>query len=119
MVTFGSRGDVEPFATLGRELVDAGHEVRLVSHAMFAGLCDQDRLEFAPVRGRSVRELLESEEAQALQRMRHRPLKLTRGLTALLEPELQLMYEDMLAAVQGSDAVLCFPATVPAIDVAT
>ena len=34
-VTFGSRGDVEPYAALGRELVAAGYEVRLAAQEAF------------------------------------------------------------------------------------
>lgn len=118
-VTFGSRGDVEPFVTLGRGLADAGHEVRLATHEMFAGLAEGTGQEFAGVPGRSIRDLVESEEGQALLRHVRNPIAIGRRLTALLEPELGPIYESTLAAAEGADAILCFPATFPALDVAT
>lgn len=118
-VTFGSRGDVEPFATLGRGLVAAGHDIRLVTHEMFADLVEGTGQEFVGAPGRSIRDLVESEEGQALLRHVRNPLAIGRRLTALIAPELELIYETTLAAADGADAVLCFPATFPALDVAT
>lgn len=118
-VTFGSRGDVEPFATLGRGLAAAGHDVRLVTHEMFSGLAEGTGQEFAGVPGRSIRDLVESEEGQALLRHVRNPIAIGRRLTALIEPELEQIYASTLAAADGADAILCFPATFPALDVAT
>ncbi len=118
-VTFGSRGDVEPFATLGRGLAAAGHEVRLVSHEMFSDLTEGTGQEFVGAPGRSIRDLVESEEGQALLRHVRNPLAIGRRLTALIAPDLQHIYETTLAAAEGADAILCFPATFPALDVAT
>lgn len=117
LVTFGSRGDVEPFAALGAGLAAAGHDVRLVTHGMFRSLVAATGVEFVPARGRSTKDLLESDEGRAL--LRHRnPVTALRRLTDLIAPEVETIYADVLAAADGSDAVLCFPATFPALDVA-
>ncbi|MBI4897021.1 MAG: glycosyltransferase family 1 protein [Actinobacteria bacterium] len=86
---------------------------------MFAGLAEGTGQEFEGTPGRSVRDLVESEEGQALLRHVRNPLAIGRRLNALIAPDLEHYYETTLAAAEGADAMLCFPATFPALDVAT
>jgi len=51
LLTYGSRGDVEPFAALGVGLQNAGHAVRLVCPAPYASLAEARGLEVAPIEG--------------------------------------------------------------------
>lgn len=51
LLTYGSRGDVEPFVALGAGLRAAGHTVRLAAPAAFAPLAAAHGLEFAPLPG--------------------------------------------------------------------
>ena len=51
LLTYGSRGDVEPFVALGVGLRAAGHAVRLAAPAAFAPLAGAHGLEFAPIEG--------------------------------------------------------------------
>ncbi len=51
ILTYGSRGDVEPFVALGAGLRSAGHAVRLAAPAPFAELAESYNLEFAPIEG--------------------------------------------------------------------
>jgi sterol 3beta-glucosyltransferase len=51
ILTYGSRGDVEPFVALGVGLQTAGHAVRLAGPAPFAPLVESHGLEFAPIEG--------------------------------------------------------------------
>jgi len=51
LLTYGSRGDVEPFVALGVGLRNAGHSVRLAGPAPFAPLARSHDLEFAPIEG--------------------------------------------------------------------
>lgn len=105
--------------TLGRGLVAAGHEVKLVTHAMFADLAEGTGLEFVGAPGRSIRELVESEDGQALLRHVRNPWMVRRRLNELIARDLELIYEATFEAAAGADALLCFPATFPALDVAT
>jgi sterol 3beta-glucosyltransferase len=118
LVTFGSRGDAEPYAALADRLVERGHDVRLVGHAMFAPMVEGSGIEFCPVRGRSVRELLDDPQVQEVVRDLRRPLRAFRRLASLIGPELHLLYEDTRAAVTGSDVVVCSPLTVPGLHAA-
>ena len=61
----GSRGDVEPYIALGVGLENAGHVVRLVTHANFETLVTSHRLEFWPVKG-SVQDIAQSPEMRQL-----------------------------------------------------
>lgn len=116
--TFGTRGDVEPFLTLGHGLVKAGHEVRLVTHAMFEDLARDSGIEFVGAPGRGMREIIESEAGRQLMRSIGNPLTLTRRIERLFGDDVNLLYRAVLEAAQGVDAMLCFPATFPALDVA-
>ncbi|HWE10952.1 MAG TPA: glycosyltransferase [Solirubrobacteraceae bacterium] len=117
-VSFGSRGDIEPFLTLGRGLAEAGHHVRILTHPEYAHDAADSGMEFIGARGRSTRELIESDEGREVMRHVRNPVVMMRRIAAVLAPELRLIYEDVLSAVRESDAVLAFPATFPALDVA-
>jgi UDP:flavonoid glycosyltransferase YjiC (YdhE family) len=47
----GSRGDVQPFIALGKELQKHGHRVRLATHDVFATFVSDSGLEFYPIGG--------------------------------------------------------------------
>jgi sterol 3beta-glucosyltransferase len=51
ILTYGSRGDVEPFVALGVGLQNAGYAVRLAGPGPFAPLVEAHGLEFAPLEG--------------------------------------------------------------------
>lgn len=51
LLTYGSRGDVEPFVALGLGLQNAGHAVRLVCPAPYAPLAEARGLACAPIEG--------------------------------------------------------------------
>nr|WP_282600153.1 glycosyltransferase [Patulibacter sp. SYSU D01012] len=117
MVTFGSRGDAEPFRALAARMAADGHAVRLVSHAPFVA-DPPPGVEPRPVRGRSVRELMDAPEGRALVAGVRNPLRAVRRLATFLEPELRLLYADTAAGVAGADVVVCSPATFPALHAA-
>lgn len=50
-LTYGSRGDVEPFVALGVRLTAAGYAVRVVAPAPFAPFVEAHDLEFVPIDG--------------------------------------------------------------------
>ena len=51
ILALGSRGDVQPYATLGNGLKSAGHEVRFITFESFASLVAENELDFHPIRG--------------------------------------------------------------------
>ncbi len=54
IVTAGSRGDVAPFTGLGQRLQDAGHQVAIAAHGLFAELVSGCGLEYRALPGDPV-----------------------------------------------------------------
>jgi sterol 3beta-glucosyltransferase len=51
ILALGSRGDIQPYATLGKGLKAAGHHVRLITFESFATLVAENELDFHPIQG--------------------------------------------------------------------
>jgi len=61
IIAMGSRGDVEPYIALGKNLKKAGHYVRVISHQNFDSLINSHGLEFWAIEG-NVQEIAQSAE---------------------------------------------------------
>ncbi len=51
ILALGSRGDVQPYASLGNGLKVAGHQVRFITFENFAPLIAENKLDFHPIQG--------------------------------------------------------------------
>jgi UDP:flavonoid glycosyltransferase YjiC (YdhE family) len=51
LIAPGSRGDVQPYLALGKGLLEAGHDIRFVTHADFETLVTSHGLELWPIGG--------------------------------------------------------------------
>jgi sterol 3beta-glucosyltransferase len=51
ILTYGSRGDVQPFLPLSLRLMEEGHSVRLAAPVRFKDLVEEHKIEFAPLAG--------------------------------------------------------------------
>ncbi|HLX90120.1 MAG TPA: glycosyltransferase [Puia sp.] len=51
ILTYGSRGDVQPYIALALGLIDRGHEARLIANENFAGLVESYGIKFHPLPG--------------------------------------------------------------------
>jgi UDP:flavonoid glycosyltransferase YjiC (YdhE family) len=51
IIAVGSRGDIQPYAALGKGLQQAGYEVCVMTHEAFEGLVRSENLEFFAVGG--------------------------------------------------------------------
>lgn len=49
LLTYGSRGDVEPFIALGTRLLQIGYEVRLIAPVPFMSFAESYGIEFVPI----------------------------------------------------------------------
>lgn len=105
IITSGSRGDIVPFLALGRGLCRSGYDVRLVTHADFAGLADGTGIEFVPF----------ASEAQALHqaaeglRMIHdsrNAFGFVRRFIEMHEPYLESMLRTSWEASRDSDLII-------------
>ena len=86
MITFGSRGDIQPFLALGKGLQRRGHEVRLLTHGTFRTLAEHTGIPFFPL-DESTGELFQTTAGQMLLqtqglRLYHQFARQTRPLIA-------------------------------------
>jgi UDP:flavonoid glycosyltransferase YjiC (YdhE family) len=51
ILALGSRGDVQPYAVLGKGLRAAGHQIRFITFESFEPLVKENGLDFHPIRG--------------------------------------------------------------------
>jgi len=69
ILALGSRGDIQPYATLGQGLKAAGHQVRFVTFENFAALVAENELDFHAIHG-DAQSLVASAGADILALMR-------------------------------------------------
>ncbi|MEU3726849.1 glycosyltransferase [Streptomyces sp. NPDC031705] len=103
-MTAGSRGDVAPYTGLGAGLARAGHDVTLVTHAVFEPLLAGSGVRFQAVPG-DPRAELHSTRGQGLHRSRNGAAKLLRAvaLARRIAPE---MTHSLVRAARDADVVL-------------
>lgn len=104
LIAPGSRGDVQPYVALGKGLVGAGHDVRLVTHRDFESLVGAHGVPFWPFEG-NVQDIAQSEEMRErieggsfVRVISQMAKEAQRGATA--------MAEGGLAACRGMDLVV-------------
>jgi UDP:flavonoid glycosyltransferase YjiC (YdhE family) len=85
---------------------------------MFDQLAAGSGVEFVGSPGRGMREIIESEEAQEMMRSVGNPLTIPRRLEQLFGDDVDLLYDSVAHAAKDVDAILAYPATFPALDVA-
>ncbi|MFI7588758.1 glycosyltransferase [Spongisporangium articulatum] len=101
---YGSRGDVQPPAALGAELVARGHTVRMLAPARYAGLVEAAGLRVEPLRFDPI-EVLASDAGQRWQAARD-PFTFYRRFREVTDPLLRGVLDDAAAAGEGADLVL-------------
>jgi UDP:flavonoid glycosyltransferase YjiC (YdhE family) len=107
----GSRGDAAPYTGLGHRLVEAGHEVTLVTHARFESLAAGSGIRFhaLPVDPRAE---LESPRGRGLHRSSGGVGKLLR-VVDLARRLVGRMTEDLLAAARDAEVLLLSASLAP------
>jgi sterol 3beta-glucosyltransferase len=117
ILALGSRGDVLPYATLGKALHAAGHGVRFATFENFQSLVESHALEFQPIRG-DAQAILSAASGQALAESGRSALRmwraimgsfgpmadgLARDLTPLARHETDLIVSQLPGGLYGSD----------------
>jgi sterol 3beta-glucosyltransferase len=106
IVAIGSRGDVQPCVALGLELRQAGYQVRIATHDIFADLVSRCGLEFALVEG-DPRQTMEGRSGQKWLKSGESLVQFVRGMRGLFTFEsLKKLLSDTVEACRGTDAVL-------------
>ena len=105
VLAVGSRGDVQPYVALGTGLREAGHDVRLATHAQFRALVEERGIECFELEG-DPRALIEEELGQAWLESGSSPLAFWRNLAPLVDRFFERAVADRLAACRPVNAVV-------------
>jgi sterol 3beta-glucosyltransferase len=101
LLTYGSRGDVQPFIALGVRLLAEGYPVRLAAPARFESLVESYGLEFAPLTG---------DTAELARRLADQGggnlLRVSRIIQEYAMPIAVTVFQELEMACAGADAIV-------------
>jgi len=101
LLTYGSRGDVEPFLALADRLTDAGHQVTLAAPEKYRGLLDNDRVRYHGLPG---------DPGALADELRERAgdnlVKIYTAMTRHVLPIAADVFQEINATSRGADVIL-------------
>ncbi|MBR2570422.1 MAG: glycosyltransferase, partial [Paenibacillus sp.] len=115
IITVGTRGDVQPFVALARELQARGHKASICTSAHFAPFVRSYGIACRPMRA-DMMALTQSEEGKRM--LGGNPLAIMSNMKKLVLPMMKTMLEDMWSASQDADVLLCHPKALGGYDIA-
>ncbi|MCU0566012.1 MAG: glycosyltransferase [Oculatellaceae cyanobacterium Prado106] len=109
LLTYGSRGDVQPYIALGLGLKAAGHQVRIATARLYESFVKGYGLDFAPLAGNPQATLSSPDWIDFAEHGRHRLFHVRQGAQILLGDVLEDHLQDSWQACQGTDAIISMP----------
>jgi sterol 3beta-glucosyltransferase len=100
-MTYGSRGDVEPFLALAQGFAKAGHTARLAAPEIYAGLAAGTGVEYIPLPGDP-----DSLVAAMVREAGGNPLRMVSVMIRFVFPLAAAVYGRVRAVAPGSDAIV-------------
>lgn len=101
ILTYGSRGDVQPHIALGVGLMGAGNQVRIAAPKRFAEMVMEYGLEFSPLAGEPA-----DLSAAFVNKAGSNPIKTMRVMAEYAIPLAQQVWADMQTACKDCDAII-------------
>ena len=101
ILTYGSRGDVEPFLSLAQGLQRSGHHARVAGPVVFAKLAEERGVEFVPLPGDP-----DSLVADLVRRAGHNPARMVRVMSRYVLPLAMDVMRAIEPACDGADVVV-------------
>jgi sterol 3beta-glucosyltransferase len=101
LMTYGTRGDIEPFLALAQGFIKAGHCTRLAAPASFASLAAHTGVEYIPLPGNP-----EDLGAAMVQQAGGNPLRMIGVMARFVFPLAAEVYGRLREIAPGSDAIL-------------
>ncbi len=105
IVTFGSRGDVQPYIALGLGLKQAGHQVTLVSHADYEQFVRSCGLGFFATQG-NLQELMEGESFHRFLESGENPIRFMISFSDYVGKLISGLVSDCWQACKDSEFIL-------------
>lgn len=102
LLTLGTRGDVQPYAVLGKALKDRGHQVTISTARNFEALVNSYGLDFQPVDA-DFQSFLDSEEGK---KMRKNPFRAKKNLAKWVHPMIYDALTTFYSLARENDKVL-------------
>ncbi len=103
IITYGSTGDILPYISLGKALVDRGFDVRLIAHDQYRQAIEGCGMEY--LRGfDDAKDLLATDEGKGL--LKEKPIRSLIRLNDIISPYLMEIARNTLDAAKGSDAIV-------------
>ncbi len=103
ILTMGTRGDVQPFAVLGKALKERGHEVKLSTAKNFESLVRSYGIDFIPIEA-DYQAILDSEEGKKI--MKANPFVIQKNLEKWIYPLAEQSLKAFYALANESDRVI-------------
>lgn len=102
LLTLGTRGDVQPYAVLGRALKQQGHEVTLSTGRNFEAMAREYGIDFCPVQA-DFQQLINSQEGKEMMK---NPFLARKHFKTLVQPMMVGALHEFYALAAKSDGVL-------------
>jgi sterol 3beta-glucosyltransferase len=113
-LTWGSRGDVQPFAALGAELVQRGHKVILAAREPYRKLIEEQGIEFHPMPEDGTEDLM-----RTLSNSTGGLPSLVKTVSAYSRSLVRMQFQSFWEATEGADVILTKSvSTAPALHIA-
>ena len=107
LFTAGSRGDIQPFVVLSRELQQAGYRVCLAAPGDFAGFIQEHDVDFYPLRG-DVQQIMASNTGRKfMETGGANPIKSISAVREMIAPVIMRMAADAYEACREANALIC------------
>ncbi|NER40386.1 glycosyltransferase family 1 protein [Bacillus megaterium NBRC 15308 = ATCC 14581] len=118
ILTLGSRGDVQPYIALAREMIKIGHEVVICTGATFQHFIEENKVSFHPA-ATDLMAIMESEEGRdILNGKKFSPFKIMKFSKEKIAPSYRRSMDDFYQASQGADLIIYHPKALGAVDIA-
>jgi sterol 3beta-glucosyltransferase len=117
-LTLGSRGDVQPYLALAKELIKNGHEALVCTGGSFRNFIQQNGVEFYEATA-DLMAILESEEGRKVfNGGKFNIFKMLKYAKEVITPAYKKSMSDFLQASKGSDIIVYHPKALGAADIA-
>ena len=105
LLALGSRGDVQPFVSLGLGLRASGLNVTIAAAEDYRGLVEPYGLTFAPLVG-SIRDFMDKQMIYGMLDEPENPLRFITGMMDTVRPLIRRLILDIFSACSNADAIM-------------
>jgi sterol 3beta-glucosyltransferase len=117
-LTLGSRGDVQPYVALAKELIKNGHEALVSTGATFKNFIEENEVGFHKASA-DLMAILESEEGKKVfNGGRYNIFSMLKYAKEVITPAYRKSMDDFLDAAAGADLIVYHPKALGAVDIA-